>query len=262
MRVRCPCMTVIIVLCLLGCADRREPVAREHLSQQVASQSGGALAFVSMTKTNGFAHEREGMKLYTIEWETTLQVNADGWKAGWRDFQVGPTQPNALAAAVEGASVRRLLRGGTAVLQGKSEMQKADRGWRVLTSEVTTFKITRPPDAPSEGRSTDITAFFQAFKTAVATRNNQTLVKFIQFPSQKDVLAGRVWMPADTESQLLAQGFPFSDEEVQAIMNVTAPRQHQDGSYDLPTDYSALTFTKNRDGYWKWTNYYIAEGGA
>lgn len=255
-------VTVIIVLCGLGCADRRAPVAQEHLSQQVATQSAGALAFVSMTKTNGFEHEREGMKLYTVEWEATLRVNEDGWKAGWRDFQVAPKEPNALAAAVEGASVRRLLRGGSAVLQGKSEMQKADRGWRVLTWEVTGSKIERPPDAPNEGRSTDINAFFQAFKAAVATRNNQTLIKFIQFPSQRDVLAGRVWMPADSEGQLLAQGFPFSDEEVNAMMKVAAPRKHEDGSYDLPTDYSALTFTKNRDGYWKWTNYYIAEGGA
>lgn len=139
-------MILYVVVLLIGCADQRGPVAREGLRQSIASQSGGALALSSMTETNGFDHEREGMKLHTIEWAATLLVHADGWKAGWRDFKVLQQPPNALAAAVEGLSVRRLMRGGTATIQGKSELQKADRGWRVLTSEVTAFKIDPPSD--------------------------------------------------------------------------------------------------------------------
>lgn len=247
-------IVAMVALSVFACADRREPVAREHLTEKAASESGGALTLASMTKTNGFDHEREGMKLHTIEWEATLQVHRDGWKAGWRDFQVLPVAPNALAAAVEGASVRRVLRGGKAVLQGKSELQKADRGWRVLTSEVTASKIERPPDVASEGRSTDINSFFQAFKGAVGTRNKQVLAKFILFPNPS------YEMPARTEAEFLASGFPFSDEEVQAIMGVPLPRQHENGSYGLPTDGFAIYFNKDRDGYWKWTDYYIAEG--
>ena len=244
----------IVALSLFACADRREPVAQEHLREKAASESGGALTLASMTKTIGFDHEREGMKLHTIEWEATCQIHRDGWKAGWQDFQVLPVAPNALAAAVEGASVRRVLRGGKAVLQGKSELQKVDRGWRVLKSEVTAFKIEQPPDAASDGRSTDINSFFNAFKAAVGTRNKQSLAKFILFPNRSD------WMPARNEAEFLANEFPFSDYDVQAIMSVTAPRQHDDGSYDLPTDRFAIYFNKDRDGYWKWTEYYIAEG--
>lgn len=244
-----------VALVLVACADRREPATREHLQQKASAESSGALTLASMTKTNGFEHEREGMKLHTIEWEATFQIHRDGWKAGWRDFQVLPVAPNALAAAVEGASVKRLLRGGKAVLQGKSELQKADRGWRVLESEVTAAKIERPPDAPSEGRSSDIQAFFQAFKAAVGARNKQSLAKFIRFPNQSG------WMPARTEAEFLANGsFPFSEEEVQAIMAVSSPRRHEDGSYGLPTDRFAIYFNKDEDGYWKWTDYYIAEG--
>ncbi len=157
-------IVAVVALSLFACADRREPVAREHLREKAASESAGALTLASMTKTNGFDHEREGMKLHTIEWEATFEVHRDGWKAGWGDFQVLPVAPDALAAAVEGASVKRVLRGGKAVLQGKSELQKADRGWRVLKSEVTGFKIERPPDVASDGRSTDIDSFFIALK--------------------------------------------------------------------------------------------------
>lgn len=100
-----------------------------------------------MTKTDGFDHEREGMTLYTLEWNATLQLQATGWKAGWRGYQVLAAEPNALAAAVEGLRVSRVVKGGTATLQGKSEFQKADRGWRVVQSEVTTFKVAAPSPA-------------------------------------------------------------------------------------------------------------------
>lgn len=252
-----PWITCVVAVCLVlvGCVDRRESVAREGLQAQVGSQSGGALTLASMTKTNGFGHEREGMKLYTIEWEATIQIGVDGWKAGWNDFSVSPTQPNALASIIEGgASPRRILRGGTAVLKGKSELQKADRGWRVLECEVIAFKVVRPPDVPSDGRSTEINAFFQAFKTAAATRSNQTLAQFILFPNQS------AWMPAQTEAAFLKNAFPFSDEQVQAMASAASPRQHDDGTYGLVIDRFALTFGKDRDGYWKWTDFYIGEG--
>jgi hypothetical protein len=67
-------------------------------------------------------------------------------------------------------------------------------------------------------------------------------------------------MPARTEAEFLANGFPFSDNEIHAIMGVPSPRQHEDGSYDLPAAGFAIYFNKDRDGYWKWTEYYIAEG--
>ncbi|MGZ5443934.1 MAG: YARHG domain-containing protein [Thermoanaerobaculia bacterium] len=130
----------------VACADRRESVARESLTEHVRSQSNGALMLGNMMKTNGFVHQRDGMKLYTIEWQATLQVHADGWKAGWRDYSVLSAQPNAFAAAVEGLSVRRLLKGGAVQLKGKSELQDADQGWRVVESEVTAFQISPPPE--------------------------------------------------------------------------------------------------------------------
>jgi hypothetical protein len=245
-------IAAIVGLSLLACADRREPVAREHLREKAASESGGALTLASMTKTNGFDHERDGMKLHTIEWDATLQMHRDGWKAGWRDFQVLPVAPSALAAAVEGASVRRILRGGKAVLQGKSELQKADRGWRVLKSEVTAFKILAPADAPSEGRSTDIQAFFRAFKEAIATKDPQVLSKFMRFPYR--------WEERSIEQgQFTSSEFPFTDDQVKEILNIPSLTRHDEGSFRLSTAQFVLYFVKDGDDYWKLTSVYSTE---
>jgi len=139
-------LLLVFVTCALGCGDHRLSITRETLGGQIKSQSNGALTLDTMTKTNGLDHEREGVKLYTLEWQAKINVAADGWKAGWRDYEVLPTEPNALAAAVEGASVRRLLQGGTVDLQGTSELQKAERGWRVVETTVKSFRINAPPE--------------------------------------------------------------------------------------------------------------------
>ena len=159
-------LAVATVAAALGCADRREPIAREQLAIDIKTQSSDALGLQNMRKTNGFSHERDGMKLHTIEWEATLRVQASGWKAGWRDYQVMPTEPNYLAAAVEGLQVKRLIKGGTVELQGKSELQKADRGWRVLKSEVIATKVIPPPYALSA--FTELPSFIQGCHTALA----------------------------------------------------------------------------------------------
>jgi hypothetical protein len=159
-------LVAAVVATSLACADRREPIAREQLAGQIASQSNGALTLEAMKKTNGFDHEREGMKLHTIEWEATLKAQANGWKAGWRDYQVLSAEPNALAAAVEGLSVKTLVKGSIVTLQGKSELQKADRGWRVLQSEVTASKVTPPPYAIST--FSNLPPFIQGCHTALA----------------------------------------------------------------------------------------------
>ena len=241
-----------VVSGVLGCADRREPAAREHLREQIAAQSSGALALASMTKTNGFDHGRDGMRLHTIEWEARVTVQTDGWKAGWRDYQVLLAKPNALAAAVEGVSVRHVFKGATAVLQGKSELQKADRGWRVLQSEVTAFKLLPPPDAPSEGRSTDIQAFFAAFKQAVASKNKQSIAKFIDFPLHYGPLTVS---EAQFHATFFTPNFPLSDDEVRVITETPTPAKREDGTYGID-DAFGLDFQRNQDGYWKWTSFY------
>jgi hypothetical protein len=142
-------LAMCFVILSVACTDNHEPVARDHLREQVQTQSGGAISLTGMTKRNGYDHTRDGMKLYTLEWEANLLVNRGGWKAGWRDFTIQSAQPNAFAAAVEGLSVNRVLKGTTAVIQGKSELQKADRGWRVLNSEVTAVRYI-PPLAGTE----------------------------------------------------------------------------------------------------------------
>lgn len=199
-----------LVLTSFACADRREAIVREQLAAQVASQSNGALSLQSMTKTNGFDHEREGMKLHTIEWEATLLVQATGWKARWRDHQVMPAEPNALAAAVEGLTVRRVVKGSTATLQGKSELQKADRGWRVLQSEVTAFKVVPPPYALSS--FPELPTFIHGCHTVLALSE-------ADFNRRKYIYADDL----DAQAFMIAGDAPTVLRFVKEIGNVTPP---------------------------------------
>jgi hypothetical protein len=142
------CTKYVIIAAVLAhtiaCADHRERVTREGLTEQIVSQSNGALTLLTINKTNGYDHEQDGIKLYTLEWEASIQVLANGWKAGWSDYRVLSARPNALDAAVSGISIKRLVHGGTVTLQGKSALQKADRGWRIFESEVTAAQILLP----------------------------------------------------------------------------------------------------------------------
>jgi hypothetical protein len=185
-------VSVMVAITSLACADRREPIAREQLVADIEAQSSGALGLQNMRKTNGFDHERDGMKLHTIEWGATLRVQASGWKAGWRDYQVLSAEPNYLAAAVEGSRVERLVNGGTVELQGKSELQKADHGWRVLRSVVTAFKVIPPPYSLSA--FAELPSFLQGCHTTLALSEREfTRGKYIyvdDIGTQAFVVAG------------------------------------------------------------------------
>lgn len=141
--------SILLALLLPACADNRESIAHEHLQQQITAQSGGALTLSSFSKTNGYDQETGGMKLYTLEWEARLAVQADTWKAGWSDFGVLGAPPSALESAVTGVTPRQLKKGSTVVLLGQSKLQKAERGWRVLSSNVTASKFESAREEPS-----------------------------------------------------------------------------------------------------------------
>jgi len=240
--------------CLWGCADNREPLARQHLEAQVTANSNGALTLLAFKKTNGFNQERDGMKLYTLEWEAQLQAQANGWKAGWSDFRLPSSRPNALEAAVMGVSTHHILKGATAVLLGKSTLQKADRGWRVMEATVTASKILPAPDNPGEGRSADMNTFFPAFKKVLSTKNARTIAPFVGFPFRYDGLA-----PV-TPSQFIAQ-LPLGDEQIQAIVQLQTPTKRPDDSYEIVAANCIIQFHRDPDGYWKWTSLdYGADG--
>ena len=245
-------MLIGLLPSVIGCADQRPALARQQLEVQVAKQSNGAFAVAAFRQTNGYDLQREGMRLYTLEWEATLDAQGDGWKAGWAEYGVLKSPPNAMEAAVRGVSSQRILKGATAVLLGKSTLQKADRGWRVLDSTVTASKVSPPPDNPDEGRAAEISAFFGAFKKAVATKSAPAVAKFTRFPFS--------WQGTMTvtETEFLRH-FPLTDEQAQAIAQTAAPTPHQDESYGVHTAQFAATFQRDRDGYWKWTDLYLGE---
>ena len=110
-----------------------------------------------------------------------------------------------------------------------------------------------PPDAPSEGRSTQIEAFFPAFKQALASKNTHTVAQFAQFPLQFATLT-------IAEPEFHSQ-FPLNDDQIRVIIDTQAPTRDQDGSYGIHTPQFGIEFQRNRDGYWKWTSVYFGEEG-
>ena len=135
----------LLIFLTSGCADHRESLAREQLGQEVVSQSGSVLSVAAFAKTNGYEQNREGMRLYKLEWEARLEVQSRAWKAGWSDFRVTSTAPNAFESAVLGVTPTQLKRGATVVLRGESTLQRAEQGWRVLGDRVTASRIEPPP---------------------------------------------------------------------------------------------------------------------
>lgn len=115
--------------------------------------------------------------------------------------------------------------------------------------EATASKSLPPPDAPAEGRATDINAFFPAFKAALATKNAQSVAKFAKFPLEFG--PGTI-----TEAHFLTGQMPITDEEIGAVSGMQAPTKLQNGSYQIDTDKFHMGFGKDANGYWKWTSLY------
>lgn len=75
-------LPISLLILLSGCTDQREAIVHQSLEQQIASQSGGALALAGFRKTNGVELALAGMKMYTLEWEARINVTKDVWKSG------------------------------------------------------------------------------------------------------------------------------------------------------------------------------------
>jgi hypothetical protein len=142
-----PVWVLITLLLVTGCGDQRLSVVEQTLRQQIAEQSGGALALSSLEKTNGVVQEVGGVQLYTLEWQARIAVQADVWKGGnafvghWSDFGVMPAQPTGWNRVLAGGDAQQLIKGATVVLTGSSMLQKTENGWRNLGSEVKTSQI-------------------------------------------------------------------------------------------------------------------------
>lgn len=149
------CLPLVLLAWLAGCSDQREAAVRQQLQQQIATQSGGALALSSFAKTNGYEQSIAGLQLYTLEWQARLAVQADMWKGGnafvgyWSDFGVMRAQPGMWDNLVSGGAAKEYIKGATVVLTGQTQLQKTEKGWRVLAVEVKTSQTLNNERSPA-----------------------------------------------------------------------------------------------------------------
>jgi hypothetical protein len=140
----------LLMVAIIGCADRRQSLVREQLETAVASQSGGALSLSGFTKTNGIDREYGGQKAYTIEWQARIAVNTDVWKGGnafegyWSNFAVMSSEPSGLDSLLVGGVPRKFVKGTTVELKGQSTLEATENGWRITSTAVTASRVLQP----------------------------------------------------------------------------------------------------------------------
>jgi len=236
-------------------ADHRPAKVRDYLTARVTSESGGALALHAFTKTNGYQQELMGMKMYVLEWQVEIEFQREAWKAGnalvgyWDNFGLTLEKPG-FWQSFGMASAPKLFEKGTRVrLGGQSTLLKTDQGWRVESSDVQSSQIIPPPDNPTEGRSTDIQAFWNAFRQAVATKNPEAVAKFVRFPLRIQET------PMVQESEFRSQPALWDGTVLQPLLDAVSPTKVDERWYKASGSQFSVYFQKDQDGYWKWTHY-------
>lgn len=148
----------LLSLHLVAYADERERAVNQYLKQKITSESGGAVALSSFTKTDGYDQNLEGMKFYILEWQARLNVQVDLWKNGgsfegyWSSFSVmqkPPSEQDMVWARLGPTMPKEFVKGATVVLTGESKLQKTENGWRVVGLHVKTEKTLNNKRSPA-----------------------------------------------------------------------------------------------------------------
>ena len=107
-----------------GCSSTpSESDAKKILESKIAKESGGLIKLVSFTKTNAILSEVQGVKVYTLEYEATIEFLEGRWWLFTQGFRVSRRESATFASARFRAGERRSI-------TGEMEFKKTERGWR------------------------------------------------------------------------------------------------------------------------------------
>lgn len=133
--------TTLIILSMLfllsGCSllDNRKKLAEETLETQINQDSKGAIKLVRFEKTDGQAHETNGVSGYTMDFKATIEYEEDCFKTGsgfggwpYSDFSVLTTPPQGWDKFVAG-QIYQFKKGWRIAINGKAEYEKKESGW-------------------------------------------------------------------------------------------------------------------------------------
>lgn len=117
-----------------GCSSTpSESDAQRELESKIAKESGGLIKLVSFTKTNAILSEVQGVKVYTLEYEATIEFLEDrswlhrtyGVVPGIGFFRVIQHKPHGRER--EKKSVKA---GQRESITGEIKFEKMEKGWR------------------------------------------------------------------------------------------------------------------------------------
>jgi len=99
---------------------------------------------------------------------------------------------------------------------------------------------------------TNINDFFAAYKRAVGEKDINKVAEFVEFPFDQQ-------MNMMTKSEFITN-YQLSNDEIRIINETSAPKKYDsDLGYGINNEAFAITFKKNKDGYWKWVSIYYGE---
>lgn len=139
---------------------------------------------------------------------------------------------------------------GVAIVAGS-----AGYWWRVHSAKTNAVLVAPPPvpeaKAPSPRNFTEIDQFFVAFKRAIASRNMNEVAELVEFPFEE--------LGPMSKEDFVAH-LRMTDDQIKAIQEIDAPTRYEgDLGYGVNLPTCALTFRKDRDGYWRWVSIYYGE---
>lgn len=136
--------THFLIIFLISCSlnDDRPQKAQKDLANKILSQAQGTIKIDKFNKTNGIESEVSGVKIYKLEWTSTLSVLQDFWKAGnaieghWNSFSVMLQKPNSGWDSYLAGDLKEYKKGSTIVLFGVTMLEKTENGWRVTETKI------------------------------------------------------------------------------------------------------------------------------
>lgn len=128
---------LLILLSSCGLTDNRTDMVKQKLSEQITSQSEGAISLASFTKTNAIEQDLGGMKAYTVEFDAVLKIEKECWKAGnafsgyFDNYVVRLTEPRGGWDSYDMGVPKHFAAGDQIAFKGKGILIKKENGWEV-----------------------------------------------------------------------------------------------------------------------------------
>jgi hypothetical protein len=238
--------------------DEKVAVAQKDFERRVG-KSNGAIKIDRFAKTNGYDQDFMGMKLYVLEWETTVSVQKEIWKnfniveGHWSDFGVLTKKPSYDPFS---AAPTHFGAGATIRLTGKYTLQKKDNGWEATEYKVSTEQtISSGSSSHSSGNPQEYASKFigtwtdgNGWLVGITYQNDQFMIRSCQ---EKDS-TGVFYYGKYEDNKISVSGYDaerFYKYEIPSFEAKNGELLYSDGGGEAKLRRSDVSITKTKRRY-------------